>query len=118
MKLNLHFETGITLIITLILLTGISMLIAGLMQQTLLVNRLSFGFTKKLESQIEVENALSDKEKMIRLDPKAIKNIPSFFVPDHLEYGCNEGVLVFFIKERAIRNGAEEMIETTFVVRK
>jgi len=65
-----------------------------LMMAVTLNLRLSADLQQQWQRELAVENSLKAAEQKITM---ADKGLPFVFVPDHLEYGCQEGVRIFTV---------------------
>jgi hypothetical protein len=65
------------------------------MGQMILTTKTSASLKKQLLTRLEVENQLVETELKIKKNPERYLSKRIGFVPDHLEFGCEEGVTIF-----------------------
>lgn len=65
------------------------------MTQLVLTSKTSASVQKQLFDSTEAENQLLEAELDIKKNPEKYLSSAIGFVPDHLEYGCTEGVQIF-----------------------
>lgn len=65
------------------------------MTQLILTTKTSTSLQKQLFDSIETENQLLEAELKVKKNPEKYLSSVIGFVPDHLEYGCTEGVQIF-----------------------
>ncbi|HRA42175.1 MAG TPA: hypothetical protein PLV31_00625 [Gammaproteobacteria bacterium] len=88
-------ETGIVLVLVLVLLLATSLIVSHKMGQMILTAKTSASFQKQLFVGIEAENQLLEAEFKVKKNPERHLSSAIGFVADHLEYGCQEGVQIF-----------------------
>lgn len=64
----------------------------------MLTNQLSLRFLSQIAKEIETENQLLAQELKIKMDPMRSLENKIAFVPDHLAFGCQEGVNIFKVR--------------------
>ncbi len=102
--MNFRYENGVVLILALIFLAAISYLSLHMMIKSLLVVKTVAGFEKQLLTWIEAKNQLLMMESAIQKDPQFHQDRVVAFVPDHLEFGCEEGVQIFKVEESFLQS--------------
>lgn len=96
--MNLRSEIGSVFILVLILLTAISFLSIHVLKQGLLTAKLSVRFQAQLQAWVAAENQLQQEETRIKKDPSRHLKNKIAFVPDDLQFGCQEGVDIFKVR--------------------
>lgn len=97
-------ETGVILILVLILLSAISLLARHLLAQAVLGTRTSGSLQTQIYNAVDAENALRAAEIETELHPdRHLKNRVAF-VPDHLGFGCREGVDIFKVQASGLES--------------
>jgi len=93
--MNFRYESGIVLMLMLILLMAISYLSVCMMVHSLLVVKTVVGFHKQLLLWVDTRNQLLMAESAVQKNPEIYQESIVSFVPDHLEFNCENGVLIF-----------------------
>ncbi len=93
--MHLRSEMGIVLILVLVLLSIIALMVIHKMAQMVLTTKTSGGLQKQLLAMVDIDNQLLAAELKIKKNPEKHLLNAIGFVPDHLAYGCREGVRIF-----------------------
>jgi hypothetical protein len=71
------------------------MISVHLLSQAILEAKITVSFNKQMFNWVEAENKLLTKELLIQKNPENYQADIVAFVPDHLEFGCGEGIDIF-----------------------
>jgi hypothetical protein len=82
------------------------------MHQSIMAKNISHSLEKQVVEFTESENKLIVKEKARLIVSEVSSDEKSIFLPDHLEFGCEDGVQLFFVEE-----GKSRKYETTIIMR-
>lgn len=83
------------LILVLVLLSVILLISSHKIAQLILTSKTSATLQAQLFTAVDAENQLLEAELKVKKNPEEYLLSTIGFVPDHLEYGCKEGVQVF-----------------------
>lgn len=111
--MRLRFETGIVLMLVLVLLSIISLISLHKMAQMVLTTKTSGSLQKQLLAAVDSENQLLAAELKIKQNPEQYLGSAIGFVPDHLAYDCREGVRIFKVSVPPLESFVAVRVNTT-----
>lgn len=85
------------------------------MTQLVLTSKTSASVQKQLFDSTEAENQLLEAELDIKKNPEKYLSSAIGFVPDHLEYGCTEGVQIFKVSVPPLESFVAVRMQSTQV---
>lgn len=107
----MRLETGMALILVIILLGASSLLLAHLMLQSFIGQKMAYNLTSQIKDWVDAEQQLCEHERLIlentlmRPEEVLAKKTPDLklttevqrirFVPDHLAFGCDTGINIY-----------------------
>jgi hypothetical protein len=94
----LRSETGLVLIVLLIMVTLSSLWALHFLDQQMMLVKMLGRLKQQAQDVLVAENRLLEEESKVLKNPEHYTDKAGFFVPDHLEWGCDQGQRILGIE--------------------